>query len=93
MFFATSGVTFTGTVTLNTPTADDPATPAIDDTRMIHTGRNHVAEGDTFQWIRFYSGNAKGHVARVILHDGFLEGRDEVEILGSPNVRACFFVE
>jgi hypothetical protein len=72
VFFATSGNTLTGAVTADTAATDDLATP-LDERRLIHTGRNHLAEGDGYEWIRFYDGNAGGHVAKVTLHDGFLE--------------------
>jgi hypothetical protein len=86
VFFATSGNTLTGSVTMDAAATDDPATP-LDETRLIHTGRNHVTEGDTYQWIRFYDGNAKGHVAKIKLHDGFLE----VEDIPGAGSKAIFY--
>ncbi|MBB5353896.1 hypothetical protein HNR46_004161 [Haloferula luteola] len=86
VFFATNGNTLTGTVTADTAETDGPATP-LDETRLIYTGRNHVAQGDNYQWIRFYDGNAKGHVAKVKLHDGFLE----VENIPGTTAKAIFY--
>ena len=76
VFFATDSEVIAGELDADTP---GPTSP------IINTGRDHLIEGDGVDedipglgvvrvgWIRFYSGNARGQVAKVRLFDGHAE--------------------
>lgn len=84
VFFATSGNTYPGTTTAATAAVDDQATPSVDESRRIWTGINHLQLGSTYQYIRFYEGAAKGHVAKITLGDGWVQVADELSYSTLP---------
>ena len=72
VLFATDSEVIVGTVTADTPAINSP---------IITTGRDHLIEEDGVEeagigrvaYLRFYSGNARGHVVKAQLHDGHAE--------------------